>query len=154
MNTVVDIAEIIGGFGILIAILYAVWQVREAKKGREAVFFANAFAQSPTEITVEMEAVRQGIKDGSLTCDNFGSLDHDRQERLLSPLNMFDMMGWMVSMGALRLDSVVSYCGADVIRRSWDAYEPFVMEMRENTGDYFYFYFEELVKKVKSLKHV
>ncbi|MBN2167734.1 MAG: hypothetical protein JW738_00700 [Actinobacteria bacterium] len=154
MNTVVDIAEVIGGFGILVAIMYAIWQVREARRGREATFFANAFAQSPTEITLEMEVVRQGMKDGTMTCEKFKGLDYDHQERLLSPLNMFDTMGWMVSMGAIRLDSVIKYCGAEVITRSWDAYESFVIEMRENTGDYFYFYFEDLVNRIRRLKRV
>lgn len=148
MNTVVDIAEIIGGFGILVAIMYAIWQFDEARRGREATFFANTLAQSPTEITIEMEAVRQGMKDGTLTYGKFLELPEDKQSRLLSPLNMFDTMGWMVAMGALRLKSVTSYVGADVITRSWYVYEPFVNGMRENLGDYCYFYFEKLVKKI------
>lgn len=149
MDTIVQIAEIIGGFGILIAIMYAIWQFNEARRGREATFFANTLAQSPTEITIEMEAVRRGMKEGTLTYGKFVELPEDKQDRLLFPLNMFDTMGWMVSMGALRLKSVTSYVGADVITRSWKAYEPFVKGMRENLGDYCYYYFEELVKRIE-----
>jgi hypothetical protein len=152
MNTVVDIAEIVGGFGILVAILYAIWQVNEARKGREATFLASAFSQSPTEITIEMELVRRGSKEGMLTYQKFVELSDERQQRLMSPLNMFDLMGWMVSMGAIRLDSVTNFLGADVITRSWDAYQPFVEDMRKNMGDYLFIFFEDLARQSRQLE--
>ena len=149
MNTVVDIAEIIGGFGILVAIIYAIWQFREAKNGREATFLASAVAQSPTEITIEMELFRLGSKEGTLTYDKLSDLSDERRQRLLAPLNMFDLLGWLVSMGAIRLESVINYFGADVVARSWDAYEPFVKDMRKNIGHYLFLYYEDLARQAR-----
>lgn len=148
MDTVVNVAEIVGGFGIIVAIMYAIWQVNEARRGREAVYFVYAFSQSPTEITIEMETVRKGIKEGTLTYSAFMKLPEDQRGRLLSPLNMFDVMGWMVSMGTVRLKSVTSYVGEEVILKSWRAYEPFVKELRDNMGDYCFYYFEDLINRI------
>jgi hypothetical protein len=83
-----------------------------------------------------------------LTCDKFCDLPEGRKQFLLDPLKMFDMIGWMVSTGAVRLKSVINYFGADVIIRSWDLYRPFVEDARKHVGHYLFLYYENLAQQV------
>jgi len=89
---------------------------------------------------------------GYLTYNKFVELSDERQQKLMAPLNMFDLMGWMVSMGAIRLDSVTNFLGADVITRNRDVYRPFVEDMRENAADYSLVYFEDLARQTGQRK--
>ena len=45
-------------------------------------------------LTIEMELFGRGSKEGTLTYEKLSDLSDERRQRLLAPLNMFDLPGW------------------------------------------------------------
>lgn len=152
MQTLLDISQLIAGFGLVVAIIYAIFQFREAKDSREATYLSNVIASSPTTLRISMDMALKSINEGKLDYKTFKELSEAWQERLLGPINMFDMLGYLVSVQALRLQSVVNYFGENAVLTSWDQCEPLVTEMRKSIGPYVFAHFENLADRVEAYK--
>ena len=148
MQTLLDIATLIAGYGLLIALIYAVYQFGEARKTREAAYLTSMFYGSPTELHMSMRTSFEKIREGKLNYDSFIKLPEDLQEKILRPMYMFDGLGYLVSSDSIRLKTVVRYFGEDTLLTAWERYKPLIEDAREHIGPYIFTSFESLAEGV------
>jgi hypothetical protein len=144
MQTLLDIATLIAGYGLLVALVYAVYQFGEAKKTREATYLTSNVCGSPTELRISMETSFEKISEGKLNYDSFTKLPETLQEQILKPMYMFDGLGYLVSSGSVRLKTVTRYFGEDTVVIAWEKYRPLIEDARKTIGPFIFASFEDL----------
>lgn len=135
--TVTAVVTALTGFGILVSALFAVRQVREARRARDADVLLKLLELLsreflPTATYVRLLAKAKLLSDTGETMAWRGPLDSD-EVALLRLLRLYAVAGWMLRAQMINEDVLLSFI-AEPLLHHYENFAPFIESALEREG--------------------